>query len=49
MTVSTLLNLFFIPVLYVVLKTLLERFGNKTPRNPADPTDHPGLNTPVEV
>ncbi len=48
MTVSTLLNLFFIPVLYVVLKSLLERFGKKTDRNPADPTDHPGLNTPAE-
>ena len=47
MTVSTLLNLLFIPVLYVVLKSLLERFGRKTPRDPADPTAHPGLNTPL--
>jgi hypothetical protein len=37
MTVSTVLNLFVSPVLYVVLKTLLERFGNRTPRDPADP------------
>ncbi len=29
MLVSTVLNLFFIPVLYVVLKTLLVRFGGK--------------------
>ena len=49
MTVSTILNLFFIPVLYVVLKSLLERFGKKTPRDPADPTAHPGLNTPIET
>ncbi len=49
MTVSTLLNLFFIPVLYVLFKTVLERFGKKTPREPNDPTAHPGLNTPVDV
>ena len=35
MLVSTLLNLVFIPVLYVVVKTLLERFSPK-PRVPAE-------------
>jgi hydrophobic/amphiphilic exporter-1 (mainly G- bacteria), HAE1 family len=29
MLVSTILNLIFIPVLYVILKTLLESFGRK--------------------
>ena len=35
MTLSTVLNLFFIPVLYVLLKTLLERFGGGG-RKPGD-------------
>ena len=35
MLVSTLLNLVFIPVLYVIVKTLLERFSPK-PRVPAE-------------
>jgi HAE1 family hydrophobic/amphiphilic exporter-1 len=35
MLVSTLLNLVFIPVLYVIVKTMLERFGPK-PRVPAE-------------
>ena len=30
MLLSTILNLFFIPVLYVLLKTFLERFGSGT-------------------
>jgi HAE1 family hydrophobic/amphiphilic exporter-1 len=34
MVLSTILNLFFIPVLYVVLKTLLEKFGGKKPDAP---------------
>ncbi len=41
MVVSTILNLIFIPVLYVILKTVLERFsprkeGNEPPPLPAD-------------
>jgi HAE1 family hydrophobic/amphiphilic exporter-1 len=35
MVLSTVLNLFFIPVLYVLLKSLLERFGGRTRRAPA--------------
>lgn len=37
MLVSTILNLFFIPALYVILQTLLSRFSRKKPRatNPA--------------
>jgi HAE1 family hydrophobic/amphiphilic exporter-1 len=35
MLVSTLLNLVFIPVLYVIVKTMLERLGPK-PRVPAE-------------
>ncbi len=36
MLVSTVLNLFFIPVLYVITKTVLERLGGPTrPRQPA--------------
>ena len=31
MLLSTVLNLFFIPVLYVILKTVLTRFGRKKP------------------
>ena len=38
MVLSTVLNLFFIPVLYVVLSTLLGRFGSRRPNAP-----HPGL------
>jgi HAE1 family hydrophobic/amphiphilic exporter-1 len=34
MVLSTFLNLFFIPVLYVILKTLLSRFSKK----PAQPS-----------
>ncbi len=34
MTASTLLNLFFIPVLYVILSTLLDRFGKKNEPTP---------------
>jgi HAE1 family hydrophobic/amphiphilic exporter-1 len=29
MVLSTILNLFFIPVLYVILKTLLAKFSRK--------------------
>jgi HAE1 family hydrophobic/amphiphilic exporter-1 len=35
MALSTILNLFFIPVLYVILKTLLTKFGKKKPVGPA--------------
>ncbi len=37
MVVSTALNLFFIPVLYVILSTLLARFGKKTNTPPTLP------------
>ena len=35
MALSTLLNLFFIPVLYVILKTFLARFSKKPNHTPA--------------
>jgi HAE1 family hydrophobic/amphiphilic exporter-1 len=34
MALSTILNLFFIPVLYVILKTMLARFAKKKPTSP---------------
>ena len=37
MLVSTILNLFFIPVLYVILKSGLERFTRKTRKQPVSP------------
>jgi HAE1 family hydrophobic/amphiphilic exporter-1 len=37
MLVSTVLNLFFIPVLYVILKSSLEFFQRKTPKPTASP------------
>jgi len=40
MILSTVLNLFFIPVLYVILKSLLARFSKKTPR-PTPPAPEP--------
>jgi len=40
MALSTVLNLFFIPVLYVILKTLLARFSKK-PKSPAPATQLP--------
>ena len=39
MLLSTVLNLAFIPVLYVLLKTLLERFSGKKPQPPAGEID----------
>lgn len=40
MLVSTLLNLFFIPVLYIILQTLLGKFGgNRSSRRPAQSVD----------
>ena len=36
MVVSTILNLFFIPVLYVILKTILGRFKSKSRVRPED-------------
>jgi HAE1 family hydrophobic/amphiphilic exporter-1 len=39
MVLSTILNLFFIPVLYVILKTLLNRFKGKPRQLPADCDD----------
>jgi len=41
MLVSTVLNLFFIPVLYVMLQTLLGSFGSK--RHPAAVTERGGF------
>jgi HAE1 family hydrophobic/amphiphilic exporter-1 len=38
MLLSTILNLFFIPVLYVLLKTLLGRFSKPKPRPESGPT-----------
>ena len=38
MLLSTVLNLFFIPVLYVLLKTMLGRFGSSTRRHELPPT-----------
>jgi hydrophobic/amphiphilic exporter-1 (mainly G- bacteria), HAE1 family len=35
MLVSTVLNLIFIPVLYVIVKSVLEFFGRKVKRAPA--------------
>lgn len=43
MIVSTILNLIFIPVLYVILKTLLERFSPAKPLPPADTESHEGI------
>ncbi|HEY0307061.1 MAG TPA: efflux RND transporter permease subunit [Acidobacteriaceae bacterium] len=43
MIVSTILNLIFIPVLYVILKTLLERFSPSKPQPPADGEPHAGI------
>ena len=40
MLFSTLLNLFFIPVLYILLQTLLGKFGgNRSSRRPAQSVD----------
>jgi HAE1 family hydrophobic/amphiphilic exporter-1 len=39
MLVSTILNLFFIPVLYVLLKTFLELFKSKKPVSDLPPCD----------
>jgi len=39
MLVSTILNLVFIPVLYVILKSLLESLGRKKPRT--GPAEYP--------
>ena len=46
MLASTLLNLFFIPVLYVILSTLLERFGRKQKNMPKD---EPAIGTTVPL
>ena len=45
MTASTILNLFFIPVLYVILSTLLARFGKKNTTQTTTPTT--GATVPV--
>ncbi len=41
MLVSTILNLFFIPILYVLLKTLLELFKKKETKPDLPPCDEP--------
>ncbi len=41
MVLSTLLNLAFIPVLYVVVKRLLERFGGKKEGTPGAQESQP--------
>jgi HAE1 family hydrophobic/amphiphilic exporter-1 len=38
MLLSTVLNLFFIPVLYVLFKTVLLKFGRRVPIHTAEPT-----------
>jgi len=44
MLVSTVLNLFFIPVLYVMLQTLLGSFGSKRPsRRPSQSVEASNL------
>ncbi len=43
MVVSTVLNLFFIPVLYVILSTFLARFGKKN----VDTPPHTGATVPI--
>ncbi len=43
MLVSTLLNLFFIPVLYVITKTILEKLGGGGPTRP----EQPAIEAPV--
>jgi HAE1 family hydrophobic/amphiphilic exporter-1 len=44
MLVSTVLNLFFIPVLYVILQTLLGSFGsNRSERRPSQRVDAANL------
>ncbi len=42
MVLSTVLNLFFIPVLYVILKSILVRFASKPRQRPADCEDPAG-------
>ncbi|GAC1356999.1 MAG: efflux RND transporter permease subunit [Acidobacteriaceae bacterium] len=50
MILSTILNLFFIPVLYVILKTFLARFGSrKTPPTPSAPYVDPRRELPSHV
>jgi len=41
MLVSTILNLFFIPVLYVLLKTLLTAVSGRLKKNQPDPCEEP--------
>jgi HAE1 family hydrophobic/amphiphilic exporter-1 len=41
MLLSTILNLFFIPVLYVLLKTLLEAVSSRMKKNQPDPCEEP--------
>jgi HAE1 family hydrophobic/amphiphilic exporter-1 len=43
MLVSTILNLFFIPILYVITKTILEKFGGGGPTRP----EQPAIEAPV--
>jgi HAE1 family hydrophobic/amphiphilic exporter-1 len=41
MLLSTILNLFFIPVLYVLLKTLLEAVSSRMKKDQPDPCEEP--------
>jgi HAE1 family hydrophobic/amphiphilic exporter-1 len=43
MLLSTVLNLFFIPVLYVIVKTILERVSGKRPRQTVQPETRESL------
>jgi len=43
MVVSTILNLIFIPVLYVILKTMLEYFSPTKPKPPVEPEPQEGI------
>ncbi len=49
MVLSTILNLFFIPVLYVILKSFLARFWKKTPPQPAAPYIDPSHELPART
>jgi HAE1 family hydrophobic/amphiphilic exporter-1 len=43
MVVSTILNLIFIPVLYVIVKTMLEHFSSTKPQPPTEPVQNDGI------
>jgi HAE1 family hydrophobic/amphiphilic exporter-1 len=49
MVLSTVLNLAFIPVLYVLLKSFLESFSKRTPPAAGEGSGHERHELPVEV